>query len=130
MSSTTVSQALLESSVRGREPNALNRTRESALSRFLKSGLPTTRDEEWRYTNLKAAAEISNAIPPHSARDSQLLPRCADELRAPLQCEDRGSIRRVRAGLPERRARPASPADQPTLHQRWHHRPTCRSPPA
>jgi Fe-S cluster assembly protein SufD len=35
------------------EVNSLSRLRESAMRRLLRLGLPTTRDETWRYTNLK-----------------------------------------------------------------------------
>lgn len=38
---------------RGREPAWLRSLREEAMARFTAVGIPTTRDEEWRHTNLK-----------------------------------------------------------------------------
>ncbi len=40
----------------GAEPDWLRRRRERALERFLASGVPTPRDEEYKYTNLSALA--------------------------------------------------------------------------
>jgi Fe-S cluster assembly protein SufD len=37
----------------GRAPDALSPWREAAMQRFLALGLPSTRDESWRYTNLR-----------------------------------------------------------------------------
>ena len=39
--------------------NALAATREAALERFLERGFPTTRLEDWKYTDLAAIADIS-----------------------------------------------------------------------
>ena len=39
-----------------READSLSALRERAMERFVRLGLPTTRDESWRYTNLKALA--------------------------------------------------------------------------
>ncbi len=41
----------------GRQLAWLNRLREDALASFMASGLPTPRDEEWKYTNVAAIAE-------------------------------------------------------------------------
>lgn len=42
-----------------RKPDALSGLRERALQRFLKLGMPTTRDESWRYTSLRPLAAQS-----------------------------------------------------------------------
>ncbi len=38
---------------RTREPDTLGALRENAMKRVLRLGLPSTRDESWRYTNLR-----------------------------------------------------------------------------
>src|SRR6185295_5969149 len=40
-------------------PEAVQRTREQAFDRFLATGFPTTRDEDWRFTNVAPIAETS-----------------------------------------------------------------------
>ena len=42
-----------------RPADALSPVREQAMQRFLKLGLPTSRDETWRYTNLRSLAAQS-----------------------------------------------------------------------
>jgi Fe-S cluster assembly protein SufD len=42
-----------------RSADSLSPVREQAMERFLKLGLPTTRDETWRYTNLRSLAAQS-----------------------------------------------------------------------
>ena len=42
-----------------RPADSLSPVREQAMQRFLKLGLPTTRDETWRYTNLRSLAARS-----------------------------------------------------------------------
>lgn len=45
----------------GRMPrDAFTASREAALARFREQGLPTTRQEDWKYTNLAPAVEVSN----------------------------------------------------------------------
>ena len=60
MSPTTVDKQLLEAAVRQQPAKSLDGVRSAALARFLSSGLPTTRTEAWKYTNLTPVAEISN----------------------------------------------------------------------
>ena len=43
-----------EAQWRARTPDALQPIREQAMQRFLKLGLPTQRDETWRYTDLRS----------------------------------------------------------------------------
>jgi len=45
-----------ETQWRARAPDALQPIREQAMQRFLKLGLPTLRDETWRYTDLRSLA--------------------------------------------------------------------------
>src|SRR6202048_2124901 len=42
-----------------RPADSLSPVREQAMQRFLKLGLPTMRDETWRYTNLRSLAAQS-----------------------------------------------------------------------
>src|SRR5690349_12612686 len=52
----------------------LDRVRDAAWQRFLSTGFPTTRDEEWRFTNVGPIAEggfslAPSALPPGAAGD-------------------------------------------------------------
>jgi Fe-S cluster assembly protein SufD len=51
-----------------RSSDALSSVRELAMQRFLKLGLPTARDETWRYTNLRSFAGQSFVDAPHRTR--------------------------------------------------------------
>jgi Fe-S cluster assembly protein SufD len=51
-----------------RTADALSPVRERAMERFLKLGLPTTRDETWRYTNLRSLAAQSFVDAPQKIR--------------------------------------------------------------
>ena len=44
---------------RTRSSDALSPLREQAMQRFLALGMPTLRDESWRYTNLRSLAAMS-----------------------------------------------------------------------
>jgi Fe-S cluster assembly protein SufD len=44
-------------------PDWLRTTREEALLRFLKTGFPTTREEEWRFTSVAPIAEVAFGRP-------------------------------------------------------------------
>jgi Fe-S cluster assembly protein SufD len=48
-----------ETQWRARTPDALQPIRELAMQRFLKLGLPSLRDETWRYTDLRSLAALS-----------------------------------------------------------------------
>jgi len=48
-----------ETQWRARTPDALQPIREQAMQRFLKLGLPSLRDETWRYTDLRSVAASS-----------------------------------------------------------------------
>lgn len=50
-----------------RESDKLSELREDAMKRVLRLGLPTTRDESWRYTNLRHLTSNSFVDAPHSA---------------------------------------------------------------
>lgn len=66
---TPQSQALrsFEAQWRSRTRDSLLAWRESAMQRFLALGLPTTRDESWRYTNLRRLAAQSFVESPEAA---------------------------------------------------------------
>src|ERR1700721_1501123 len=51
-----------------RSADSLSPVREQAMQQFLKLGLPTTRDETWRYTNLRSLAAQSFVDAPRKAR--------------------------------------------------------------
>ncbi len=52
-----------------KSPRWLAKTRQQALDRFLELGLPTTRAEEWRYTNISKIAELAPLpVAEHDAR--------------------------------------------------------------
>ena len=48
-----------ETQWRSRKPDVLQPIREQAMQRFLKLGLPSQRDETWRYTDLRSLAAQS-----------------------------------------------------------------------
>jgi Fe-S cluster assembly protein SufD len=56
-----IAQELLEAAVNRLPEDALTPAREAALAHFATSGFPTVRDEDWKYTNLRHAVELSNA---------------------------------------------------------------------
>lgn len=120
---------------RAREPDALREWRQQAMDLFLRLGLPTTRDETWRYTNLRrfaqtgftAAAPSPGAAP--AARDGGT-PRIAGALyidvvdgrpRLPsariagLEISSLRELARHDAGAVGARLSPPSDAD----HRRW-----------
>ncbi len=51
-----------------RSADALSPVRAQAMERFLKLGLPTTRDETWRYTNLRSLSAQSFVDAPRKTR--------------------------------------------------------------
>ena len=51
---------LLESAVSQLPDNALSKVRRTALTRFSERGFPSTRDEDWKYTDLAPVIEISD----------------------------------------------------------------------
>jgi Fe-S cluster assembly protein SufD len=53
---------------RTRSADSLSPLREEAMQRFLTLGLPTTRDETWRYTNLRSLAAQSFVDAPQTTR--------------------------------------------------------------
>jgi Fe-S cluster assembly protein SufD len=59
---TAIAQELFEAAVENRPVDALTPVRKGALEIFARSGLPTTKDEDWKYTNLSAAIDLSNDV--------------------------------------------------------------------
>lgn len=60
MSFTPLNVELLESAVFALPDDQLTPVRREAFNDFVQHGLPTTRDEDWRYTNLASIADIGN----------------------------------------------------------------------
>jgi len=50
--------AALERGLNGDAGSAVHALRRQALGRFTQTGFPTTRDEEWRFTNLSSLARV------------------------------------------------------------------------
>ena len=59
MTALALSDKALATAVRDLPDNALTANREAALARFLERGFPSTRLEDWKYTDLSAVADIS-----------------------------------------------------------------------
>lgn len=55
-----IAHELLEAAVRRMPEDALTPARKAALAHFATSGFPTVSDEDWKYTNLRRAVELSN----------------------------------------------------------------------
>ena len=60
MSDTALQAELLRAAVAGLPADRLSEVRSAALASFTANGFPTTRDEDWKYTNLSGAAALSN----------------------------------------------------------------------
>jgi Fe-S cluster assembly protein SufD len=60
MSGTGLQQDLLEAAVTALPTDELSAVRKAAVASFATNGFPTTKDEDWKYTNLSAAAVLSN----------------------------------------------------------------------
>lgn len=58
---TGIARELLEAAVNRMPEDALTPARKAALAQFEKLDFPTIRDEDWKYTNLNHAIELSNA---------------------------------------------------------------------
>ena len=61
MSAIALQQDLLEAAVSALPPDELSAVRDAAVATFVANGFPTTKHEDWKYTNLSAAAELSNS---------------------------------------------------------------------
>jgi len=61
MSASALDQDLFAAAVKAMPTDQLSSVRSNAASQFLSQGFPTARNEDWKYTNLSAAADISNA---------------------------------------------------------------------
>jgi Fe-S cluster assembly protein SufD len=61
MSNAFLQADLLKSAVTALPTDKLSGVRSAALARFATSGFPTTRHEDWKYTNLSAAEALSSA---------------------------------------------------------------------
>ncbi len=50
----------------GGQPAWLRALREDAFTRFCQTGFPTTKDEDWRFTNVSAISQTSFTLSPHA----------------------------------------------------------------
>ncbi len=60
MSFAPLDKNLLQTAVAQLAADSLTSVRQDALANFVDLGLPTTRHEDWRYTNLSSVADIGN----------------------------------------------------------------------
>ena len=60
MNATGVKLDLLKAAVTALPPDELSAVRNNAVANFTANGFPTTKHEDWKYTNLSSAAELSN----------------------------------------------------------------------
>ena len=60
MSTVGLQQDLLEAAVTALPADELSAVREAAVASFAANGFPTTKHEDWKYTNLSAVAALSN----------------------------------------------------------------------
>ncbi len=60
MKQQELSMVAMRDAVRQLPDDALTRVREAALAHLDEHGLPTVRDEDWKYTDLNSAIDISN----------------------------------------------------------------------
>ncbi len=77
---------LFEEALAAPQPEALRELRERAYARFLELGFPTTRQEEWRFTNVAQVARTSFA-PPAAASDLATVSSALVPLRLADACE-------------------------------------------
>ena len=61
MSAVALNQDLLKAAVSRIADDELTSLRNTALGKFAEFGFPSVKHENWRYTNLSPAAELSNA---------------------------------------------------------------------
>lgn len=114
MSASALDQDLFTAAVSAMPADELSSIRSGAADRFAPLGFPTARDEDWKYTNLSGAADISNTwLREHLTRqDSQDLLSPAPEGQSAILEQidahwllirngsiDIGSLERVRESL-------------------------------
>ena len=81
-----------EKSAPGRSLPWLHRLREDAFARFCQTGFPTTKDEDWRFTNVTAISQASF----HPARETGQRISAA-ELRPPVHALMPSALSRQRS---------------------------------
>lgn len=88
MSASVLNQELFAAAVESMPADELSSLRSNAAKRFAHAGFPTSRDENWKYTNLTGAADITNqwlrdnAHSPSSANTGQ-----AGDLQSKVQAQ-------------------------------------------
>ncbi|HET7293472.1 MAG TPA: Fe-S cluster assembly protein SufD [Vicinamibacteria bacterium] len=85
----------------GRAPAWLGALREQAFSRYAAKGLPTTRDEEWKYTSVQPIAQTAFSEPTgYEASTSDLVQAGFVDLGGPLAVFVNGRLHVGRSRLP------------------------------
>ncbi len=114
MSTGALNNDLFAAAVNAMPEDTLSVVRDRAANQFTSHGFPTTRDEDWKYTNLSSAADISNAWLREcvASPDTVVNPSPADKVQKALSSQteahwllirngsvDIGSLDRVRDAL-------------------------------
>ena len=89
MTALALPDKALATAVQGLPANTLATTRKAALARFLERGFPTTRLEDWKYTDLSVVAEISQRWLESGAPMSSAaaIDECVSEIRAAIDVD-------------------------------------------
>lgn len=89
MTAQGIDMAALEQAVSNLPGDGLAAIRQNGLARFLETGLPHTRQEDWKYTSLAPVAALSNewlhhqaALPADAGPGSQLRQQIAQQIAA------------------------------------------------
>ncbi|MBT8078424.1 MAG: Fe-S cluster assembly protein SufD [Gammaproteobacteria bacterium] len=61
MTALNFSEESLQAAIRALPDSSLSSVRQAAASQFLADGLPSTKHEDWKYTNLAPAASVGNS---------------------------------------------------------------------
>ncbi len=92
MTDVAFNQVLFDQAVNAMPQDALSEIRKSAAAEFAGSGFPTTRHEDWRYTNLSRAVNVSNvwlanqaALPEYSSSQATAIRSAIDAHWIPIQ---------------------------------------------
>jgi len=74
MTPATLNLQLLAAAVKAIPADDLSAIRSNAAESFARTNFPTQKDEDWKYTNLSAAADLSNAWLTESTDSEQMVP--------------------------------------------------------
>ena len=123
MKATPFRHELLEAAVAKFDSDALAVVRAQAIVRFRNFGFPTVRDEDWRYTDLRPAAELGNQWLESFAGTRELPhPQISAPIRSAVDAHwitfrdgviDRASLEQAQSGIVETSLAQLSEADSP-----------------